>query len=102
MSSLDWFASSCVLFLPCVLFLFVSCPYCSAFTLEQTFSCRDDDPTCVPFTGEEFLNKRGFDSVTIGLNFLWMFIMNVILRTGAYFGLRFLHTGKSFRERWNG
>jgi len=68
------------------------------------FSCQPDElvgtPGVCPIPdGATFLQTHGFGSVDIAFNMGIMLVLQFFFRFGAYLGLRFLFTGKSFKER---
>jgi len=69
-------------------------------TVWQEFSCVSNT-TCAFRTGEEFLEQADLGDIDVTSNFLVLLAMFVVYRFMAYLGLRFMYSGKTFKERWN-
>jgi len=68
------------------------------FTGIENFQC--DSTTCF-HTGEEVLEYFDFEDVNIRSNIMLLGILFLGWKTMTYLGVRFLHTGYSFKERLN-
>jgi len=64
------------------------------------FECDETDTVCF-HTGEEVLQFYGFQDVDIWQNIWVLFVHVCVWKMIAYFAVRFLHTGSSFKERLN-
>jgi ATP-binding cassette subfamily G (WHITE) protein 2 len=62
------------------------------------FSCSEGEANCNFRTGESFLNFLGYSDVDLWTNAIILISMIVIYRIAAYLGVRFLYTGRSFRD----
>jgi len=69
------------------------------FSGIENFQCVSN-ATCF-YTGEEVLEYYDFENVSIKTNILILGILFVGWKALTYLGVRFLHTGYSFRERLN-
>lgn len=66
------------------------------------FTCTEEEAAlgCIK-TGEDFLVRQGFQHVSIWANVGYMAVFAAGNRFVSYLSLRFLHTGQTFKERWN-
>eukprot|EP01006_Ploeotia_vitrea_P025730 TRINITY_DN58626_c0_g1_i1.p1 TRINITY_DN58626_c0_g1~~TRINITY_DN58626_c0_g1_i1.p1 ORF type:complete len:475 (+),score=246.27 TRINITY_DN58626_c0_g1_i1:807-2231(+) len=70
-----------------------------AFTCTPEEAAVFGGTTCPYSNGDDLLREKGWLDVSVFEDVMIMLAMQVLYRTLGYFALRFLHTGKTIKER---